>query len=77
MQPGKFSMEDKDIEKIMGNILRYGVLTSALIVLVGAFFYLYQHGNHLPQYREFIREPKRFTEIKDVWKTGFRAAAVQ
>jgi uncharacterized membrane protein len=72
MESIKHSIGDHDIEKIMGNILRYGVLTSALIVLVGAFFYLYQHGNQLPQYREFIGEPKRFTEIKDVWKTALQ-----
>ena len=67
----KREIKDKDIELIMGNLLRYGVLTSLTIVLIGAFFYLFQHGHEIPWYHEFKGEPKRITEVKMVWQTAW------
>jgi uncharacterized membrane protein len=66
----KHKLKDKDIEKTMGNLLRYGVLISAIIVLTGAVFYLLQHGFETPQYQKFSGEPKRITEVKEIWKTA-------
>ena len=72
MNTGKQHLGDKDIEKIMGNLLRYGVMASAAIVLLGAIFYLYQHGNNTPRYGKFLGEPKRITEIGMVWRTALQ-----
>jgi uncharacterized membrane protein len=71
MEHTKQRVQDKDIEKIMGNLLRYGVILSAIIVIIGAVIYLFQHGNALPNYKEFAGEPKGITEVKKVWKTAF------
>jgi uncharacterized membrane protein len=71
MEHTKQRAQDKDIEKIMGNLLRYGVILSAIIVIIGAVIYLFQHGNALPNYNEFAGEPKGITEVKKVWKTAF------
>lgn len=68
----KNNIGDKDIEKIMGNLLRYGVLASAIIVVTGAILYLSQHGGEMPQYRKFSGEPKRITEVKEIWKAAFQ-----
>jgi uncharacterized membrane protein len=65
-------LNDRDIEKAMGKLLRVGVLSSALIVAAGAILYFIQHGNDLANYRRFIGEPKRFTELRSVWMAAFR-----
>jgi uncharacterized membrane protein len=69
MQGAKHTINDRDIEKTMSNLLRYGVLASALIVTTGAFFYLSKHGNEIPRYKQFIGEPKRFIELKEIFIT--------
>ena len=65
-------VKDRDIEKMMGNLLRYGVLTSAAVVITGAVFYLIQHGGDYPQYQQFAGEPKRFREFNEVWRTALQ-----
>lgn len=45
----------------MGNLLWYGVLTSLFVVLMGTIFYLLQHGNEAPSYKQFLGEPKRLS----------------
>src|SRR5690242_8784775 len=57
---------DKDLETIMGNLLRYGVLFSAIIVLTGAIVYLIQHGSKTPHYSSFKGEPKQLIELKSI-----------
>lgn len=72
MEQQKPRLKDKDIETIMGNLLRYGVLSSMAIVLAGAVFYLLQHGKDAPMYKEFVGEPKRITELGNVWQTAMQ-----
>ena len=67
----KTEIGDKQIEMIMGNLLRFGVLLSAIIVLAGGFIYLWQHGTSTPQYSTFAGEPKRLREIGRIWSTAF------
>jgi uncharacterized membrane protein len=64
--------DDKDLEIIMGNLLRYGVLLSAIIVLTGAIIYLKQHAYNEPQYTNFEGEPKRLTEFRSIWQTALQ-----
>lgn len=64
--------DDKSLEITMGNLLRYGVLFSAIIVFGGAVIYLKQHGASKPAYRNFAGEPKRLTEFKSIWQTAFQ-----
>lgn len=63
---------DKDMEVIMGNLLRYGVLLSAAIVLTGAIIYLWQHGSGSPHYSTFSGEPRRLIEIGSIWQTALQ-----
>jgi uncharacterized membrane protein len=64
--------EDKDLEIIMGNLLRSGVLFSAIIVVAGAFVYLSQHSYDQSQYTSFAGEPERLTAYKRIWQTAFQ-----
>ena len=48
---------DQRIELIIGNLLRLGVLLSAVLVVVGGTIYLVRHGKDAPQYGVFQGEP--------------------
>jgi uncharacterized membrane protein len=70
MSPQKTN--DKDLEIIMGNLLRVGVLISATTVLIGAIIYLAQHGFGSPHYTSFAGEPKRLTDFRSIWQTALQ-----
>lgn len=72
MKNAKQPIRDKDIEQMMGNLLRFGVLASMLVVFTGAILYLFQHGHEAPAYLQFHGEPKRLTEAKAVWQTAMQ-----
>jgi uncharacterized membrane protein len=48
---------DKRIEGIVANLLRYGVVLSAAVVVCGAVVYLVRHGHSPADYRVFHGEP--------------------
>ena len=70
MSPQKTT--DKNLEIIMGNLLRFGVLLSAITVLTGAVIYLTQHGFSSPHYTSFAGEPKRLTDFRSIWQTALQ-----
>lgn len=53
--PGKF--KDKEMQVIIGWILRAGVTISMLIVFIGGVIFLYNHGHSIPDYHEFKKVP--------------------
>jgi len=57
---------DRRMEVILGNLLRSGVVFSALVVLVGACIYLYRHAREMADYRIFRGEPSDFRTIPGV-----------
>lgn len=63
---------DKDLEIIMGNLLRYGVLLAAFVVLTGAIIYLNKRGTEISRYSSFAGEPKRLIEFKSIWQTAMQ-----
>ena len=54
---GDRSWTDKRMEILIANLLRTGVVLSALIVLFGAVIYLVRHGQSPADYRVFRGEP--------------------
>lgn len=68
-------MKDKDMEIVMGNLLRIGVLLSAVIVAAGGIIFLLKHGNQLQHYHFFQSEPRRLRDIGDIWKTAWQGRA--
>jgi len=58
---------DQDIEKLIGYLLRYGVITASLIVFIGGIIYLhqYQHSS-IPAYHTFVGEQAGFTTISQI-----------
>ncbi|MCL4475448.1 MAG: DUF1634 domain-containing protein [Nitrospirae bacterium] len=51
------SWTDERVESIVGFLLRGGVITAAVFVLLGGFFYLIKYGSHFPEYKVFSGEP--------------------
>jgi uncharacterized membrane protein len=57
---------DRKVENIIGDLLRTGVLISALIVLLGGIVYLARHGKSPPDYRVFHGEPNEFRTVRGI-----------
>ena len=57
---------DQEIERIVGRLLRIGVMLAAGIVLAGGIFYLARHGTALPEYRVFRGEPAQLRGVKGI-----------
>jgi uncharacterized membrane protein len=45
--------DDQQVEIMIGNLLRYGVLLAATVTGIGGCVYLIRHGNEVEEYREF------------------------
>jgi uncharacterized membrane protein len=64
--------QDKDVEILMGTLLRFGVIFSAVVVIAGGIIYLVRHGHEAPSYRSFAGPNERWDNlpsiIKGVWE---------
>ena len=67
---GRF--RDADLEQIIGELLRYGVLASSLVVLAGGIVYLVRHGGQYPQYHAFRGEPDKMRKPVLMWEAVWR-----
>ena len=54
---------NQQVETIIGNLLRGGVILAALVVFIGGMFYLFRYGLAYPDYRVFRGEP---TDLRTV-----------
>ncbi len=50
-------VKDADVQRAVGNLLRFGVLLAAAVVLAGGVLYLARHGGAVPDYRVFHGAP--------------------
>ncbi|WP_316799881.1 DUF1634 domain-containing protein [Pedobacter frigidisoli] len=62
------NLEDKDIQVILGTMLRAGVVISMAIVLVGGFIFLFHNQGSLTDYRVFKPELAKFSSIIKIFK---------
>jgi hypothetical protein len=58
---------DERLESLLGNVLRWGVVTAAAVVLVGAVVFLKRHGAAAPAYHSFWGEPSDLRTIGGIW----------
>lgn len=59
---------DRDVEKIVGQLLRFGVITASLVVLLGGILFLTQNGNGpRPDYHIFKGEQDSFITFKGIF----------
>ncbi len=59
---------DKNIQIIIGNLLRAGVLISSAIIILGAIIYLWQSGHAQPDYHDFRGMNHTFHSLPHVLK---------
>lgn len=63
---GHSGWTDQQVETILGNLLRAGVIVSAVVVGLGAAVYLSRHAMDLPDYRSFKGEPSDLRSVKGI-----------
>jgi uncharacterized membrane protein len=57
---------DKDIEQLLGSVLRWGVLLSMVVVIWGGVIYLYRHGHDISDYSTFKSQPDFTIQLKAI-----------
>jgi uncharacterized membrane protein len=55
---GHAGWDDERLQVLIGRLLRWGVLLSALVVLAGGVLFLARHGHEHPDYSAFRGEPE-------------------
>jgi uncharacterized membrane protein len=62
---------EQQVEEIVGNLLRSGVILAATVVALGGALYLIRHGGATPDYHVFQGEPADLRSLSgivtDVW----------
>ncbi|HXP45582.1 MAG TPA: DUF1634 domain-containing protein [Candidatus Acidoferrales bacterium] len=66
--PPKRNWTDQRIENILGNLLRAGVLLSALVVLIGGVIYLLRHGHSPMDLHVFRGEPADLRGVRGIMR---------
>ncbi|WP_131538668.1 DUF1634 domain-containing protein [Pedobacter nototheniae] len=64
----KENLNDKDIQLILGTLLRAGVIISMSIVLVGGVIYLIHNKGAITDYKVFKPELSNFSTIAAIFK---------
>ena len=49
----KASFKDRDMQVVIGWVLRIGVIVSVVIVFLGGIIFLYRHGHEVADHRQF------------------------
>jgi uncharacterized membrane protein len=49
--------KDRDMQLLLGQVLRSGTVISISVVILGGIIYLYRHGHTIVNYRTFIGIP--------------------
>lgn len=57
---------DRRVETIVGNLLRVGIILSALIILAGGVVFLARHGTEPANYRIFRGEPSDLRQVRGI-----------
>ncbi|MFZ0138516.1 MAG: DUF1634 domain-containing protein [Candidatus Sulfotelmatobacter sp.] len=67
---GERSWTDRRMDVIIGNLLRSGVLVSALVVLFGGVLYLARQGHSPTDYRVFRGEPSDLRSVGGILRNA-------
>lgn len=57
---------DERIDRIIGNLLRAGVLSATAVVLLGGIVFLTRHGAETPNYHDFQGEISELRVLKGI-----------
>ncbi|MEE1884876.1 DUF1634 domain-containing protein [Pedobacter flavus] len=59
---------DKDIQIILGTLLRVGVISSMVIVTIGCVMYLFEHAHETVNYSEFRIDFNTYDSIPKIYR---------
>jgi uncharacterized membrane protein len=62
------AINDRSLERVIGNLLRIGVLTAAAVVLIGGILYLREYGGSRPAYHTFHGESLELRSVSAVFR---------
>ena len=71
MPESKRRWSDQQVEEIVGNLLRSGVIAAGILVLAGGIIYLIRYGANLPDYSIFQGVPAEFSSVEGIIKAAF------
>lgn len=57
---------DERLEGLLGTVLRWGVMSAAAVVSIGAVVFLVRHGSEHPQYHVFRGEPNDLKTVSGI-----------
>ncbi|RYE04756.1 MAG: DUF1634 domain-containing protein [Sphingobacteriaceae bacterium] len=66
MSSEKKIFKDTDIQLLIGNVLRYGVILAIIVVFCGGLIYVYRHGQETASYHIFNGEPEFLKNITGI-----------
>lgn len=66
MSSEKKVFKDADVQLLIGNVLRYGVVLAIIVVFCGGLIYAYRHGNETASYHTFNGEPDFLKNISGI-----------
>lgn len=64
--------KDTDIQALIGQVLRLGMIVSISIVFLGGIIYLYRHGHSVPNYRVFKGIPPFLQHTGSLLQAAFQ-----
>jgi len=67
-KPIKHYLADKDVQVILGTLLRVGVILSTVIVLIGGLIFLTTHTNQKVAFNQFNPAQARFSSVAAIFK---------
>ncbi len=65
---------DEQLERVLGSLLRAGVLTAAAFVLAGGVVFLARHGGEAPAYHVFRGEPSDLRSVAGILRDSAAAS---
>jgi uncharacterized membrane protein len=79
--PAPAGWTDERVEEVIGNLLRAGVVASALVIALGGAIYLARHGTDpVPDRSRFVPMPPKFSrpvQVVQAVRTGSARALIQ
>lgn len=64
----KHYLGDKDVQLVLGTLLRVGVLVSTGVVALGGIIYLVAHRNESISFQNFVPEQAKFASVAAILK---------
>jgi len=63
----KHYLGDKDVQVLLGTLLRVGVILSASVVFVGGIVFISMHSNQVVSFKNFKPEEAKFSSIASIF----------